>query len=63
MTGVPIRRGKCYMKTETHRGRDQSDVAASQGRPRTANDGRSPPDAKKQQGRILVRVSEGAWPC
>ena len=56
MTGVLTRRGKYPAKTDTqgascdHRGRGWSDAAASQGTP--SQEGRPPPEARKEQGRI-----------
>lgn len=39
---------------------DRSDAAISQGILRIAG---NQPEARKTQGRVLLRASEGAWPC
>ena len=32
-------------------------------KPRNTKDGRQPPEARKRQRSVLLRVSEGTWPC
>ena len=42
------------------KGRDWSDGAINQGKPRMAS---KPSEAGERQGRIPLQVSEGTWPC